>query len=132
MTIKVILGRLLAASTTVSLLTACGGAVASPAPPGTVQGTVTAGPRCPVERIDRPCPPAPVRDGDVRLLRGDGSAAAETHTDTAGAFQLTAEPGTYTVIATNTGGLRTQASRTVTLTAGRTEHVDLQVDTGIR
>jgi len=132
MTTKPAVVLMLAPLITVPLLTACGGVAAANQPEGAVQGTVTAGPTCPVERADHPCPPAPVRGADVRLARADGTTAADTATDKGGAFHLSATPGSYMLIATNPGGYHSQASRAVRLTAGHTEQVDLQLDTGIR
>jgi Carboxypeptidase regulatory-like domain len=124
--------RSLAPLLAVPLLTACTAAADAHTKAAAVEGTVTAGPTCPVERADHPCPPAPVRDAEVRLVRTGGKTSAQTHTDDRGFFHLSSAPGAYTVIATNPSGYHSQASAPVTLTAGQTQHVDLQLDTGIR
>ena len=71
---------LLAVAMTLMLL-ACARSSSPSAPSTGIYGTVTAGPTCPVERADSPCPPRPWsgsvratdRNGEV-LRRGDGSA----------------------------------------------------------
>src|SRR5205814_1656827 len=50
---------------------AAGAFAPCPAPSG-VEGRVTAGPTCPVQRADQPCPDKPV-ETTLRLLRQDGS-----------------------------------------------------------
>jgi len=116
----------------VLLMSGCGSTAVASQQKGTVTGTVTAGPTCPVERIDHPCPLRAVPGADVRLVDSKGSTVADTHSDGTEAFLMAAVPGTYTLTATNSGAYRSQTSRTVTLTAGGTQRVDLQLDTGIR
>lgn len=67
-------------------------------------GTLLSAPSCPVERPDSPCPPRPVDDGTVELIRGQ-TQVARVRTDKAGRFHLVARPGTYSVRATNAGGM---------------------------
>ena len=97
---------------------------------GGVEGTVTAGPTCPVEVEGSPCPPG-VWTGTVRATAADGSAH-ETQTDAAGHYQLALDPGTYTIEPVIEGaGPPTAKPVTVTVGEGM-QQLDLQVDTGIR
>lgn len=128
--------RLAVAAVTVPLMLAGGGAAAAGAhvhqKQARVGGTVSAGPACPVERVDRPCPPRPVSGATVELLRIAGTVVASTRTDAAGSYRLTAVPGHYVVRATNAGGYRSQTTKSVTLRAGKPRTVNLTVDSGIR
>ena len=65
-----------------------------------VQGTVLFGPVCPVERIppDPLCVPRP-GVARIRVLRSDGSAAAEVASGPDGRFSIAVGPGTYRVTA---------------------------------
>jgi hypothetical protein len=117
---------------------ACGGSAASPGnarptPPATayIEGTVTAGPRCPVARAERPCPPKAVPGAQVQLLDGT-HVMVDGHTDQLGRFRLQAPAGQFVVRATNVGAYRSTASQPVRLTPGTTTTVSLQLDTGIR
>jgi hypothetical protein len=119
---------------TVLLLVAtvgCGrddGAVSVPA--GGIEGTVTAGPTCPVETASSPCPPG-TWQGSVRATDTDGGSF-ETATDEQGRYSLRLPPGAYTVAAaTETGSLPTGRPVDVSV-ADTVVHLDLQVDTGIR
>ena len=135
--LPVVLG---ASTTVIILLASCGGAHASDAagtdsgaPRATshVDGTVVAGPRCPVDRAERPCHPRPVPGALVQLIKGSRVVAhGLTHQD--GTFRLRGRPGSYVVRATNVGNYRSTVSRPVVLRTGSTTTVRLLVDTGIR
>ena len=99
--------------------------------PAYVEGTVLAGPRCPVERAERPCRPRPVPGAQVWLLRGN-KVVARGITAPDGSFRLRSRPGRFVVRATNVGNYRSTASQAVTLRARKTETVRLLLDTGIR
>jgi hypothetical protein len=114
--------------------TACGGAATSAAGnsgTGTISGTVLRAPTCPVERAASSCPPGRVAGAEVDAVRGT-TVVARTTTSAGGTFRLTVASGTYTVIAYNTGGLRTSARRTVAVAATGRVEVTLTVDSGIR
>lgn len=112
---------------TALLLSACAG---TPSASGGIEGTVTAGPTCPVETLDSPCPPMPW-SGTVRATSADGDVY-EAETDSKGNFSLSLPPGTYEV-APETGGQAppTGIPETVVVTEAM-QTVDLEVDTGIR
>ncbi|MDP9329418.1 MAG: hypothetical protein M3P11_02055 [Actinomycetota bacterium] len=96
-----------------------------------VQGVVLAGPQCPVERLDSPCPDRPY-PGTVRATGVDGTTA-QVDTDDQGRFRLVLAPGTYVVIVVATSGPAPAAvPQTVQVTAGAFTQVTLEVDTGIR
>jgi Carboxypeptidase regulatory-like domain len=135
-------------------LSACGSALrpgaadqSTPTPPagtatppvgtaqGTLHGTVVAGPTCPVERAEDPCPPKPVPGREVEITSPAGEVVATVTTDGQGHFQVVLAPGTYTVFVVGTAGAlgsgragRVQA----TVRAGQTTAVTIALDTGIR
>jgi uncharacterized membrane protein len=90
-----------------------------------MSGSVVAGPTCPVERPDRPCPPRPVTDATVTA---DGHSA---RTDSHGNFSLALDPGTYDVHVSSRSVMHCSDQR-VQVTADRYTHVTLHCDTGIR
>ena len=108
--------------------TACASGAGSPA--GGVDGRVTIGPTCPVQREGSPCPPG-VWSGTVRATSSDGDAH-DTTTGPDGSYQLKLPPGTYTVTPVIDGpGPPTAQPQTVTV--GTTmQRLDLQLDSGIR
>ena len=72
-------------------------APAAPPVDGTgVRGKITAGPTCPVERPDMPCPPNPVQ-GRVDALDIAGHLAGTAMTDQTGRYALALPPGRYTL-----------------------------------
>lgn len=119
---------------TAALLTATGcGTVStgSGAATGTVAGQVQSSPSCPVERVGSPCPPRPVA-GALVEASVTGHRVGSTRTGPDGRFALSVPAGRVTLTATNAGGYRSQATKTVTVRAAATVHVVLVVDSGIR
>jgi Carboxypeptidase regulatory-like domain len=111
-----------------SICVACASGVGAPA--GGIEGRVTTGPTCPVQRADSPCPPG-IWTGTVRATSSDG-AAHESTTSSDGSYRLALEPGTYTVTAV-VEGAGPPIAKPVTVTVGSTmQTLDLQVDSGIR
>lgn len=94
-------------------------------------GRVLAGPTCPVETAGSPCPPAPVDDALVELVRGS-EVVASTRTDAEGGFRLSAAAGSYVARARSSSGLPSESTTPVTLRAGAQTSVTLMLDTGIR
>jgi Carboxypeptidase regulatory-like domain len=121
--------RAVAVVLAIGLATACARGVGQPS--SGIVGTVRAGPTCPVERADSPCPPQ-VWTGTVRASAG--GASYEAVTDAQGRFAIDLPPGTYEVVALTDGGPPTGVPTNVTVPAGEgpPARVDLTVDTGIR
>jgi hypothetical protein len=91
---------------------------------------VTAGPTCPVERPDQPCPPKPV-SGTVTALQ-NGVTVTSTVTDGAGHYALNLNAGTYSIVV-DTGSVFPRCpTSNVTVAAGQRTHADIGCDTGIR
>ncbi len=104
-------------------------------PQGTLVGDVVAGPTCPVESIEHPCPPKPVPDRRVTIQTPGGAVVTTTTTDANGHFSVTLPPGNY-VIQVTVGpglvGIRQVTPGNVTVVAGQTVSVKIELDTGIR
>src|SRR5438309_9747403 len=97
-----------------------------------VEGTVSASPTCPVERVDQPCPPRPV-ETDVRVMRGDGTVAAQTHSGADGRFRVDVAPGRYRLEADYPSGPgRGCPPVVVVVEAGGVTHADIDCDARIR
>jgi hypothetical protein len=115
---------------------AAGSTAESTAPPTTVaktavRGAVLAGPTCPVETAENPCPPAPVA-GRVDAQLAGGQRVAHTRTDAKGQYRLSLAPGKYTLLArTDEGGLFCEPV-TVTVSGARPVEANISCDTGIR
>ena len=110
---------------------------ASPAPTTTtpsgrsgIQGSVKAGPTCPVEQQNSPCPDRPVAGADVTAT----SSAGEEHSTTAddqGNFSLELPAGAYDVTASSEAVMGCDTQR-VDVRAGYYTPVAITCDTGIR
>lgn len=113
-------------------LTACA-AGKSPSTPSTATliGRVTAGPTCPVERPDRPCPPAPV-SATVQTRTTGGRVVASTHTDGDGRYRLQLRPGAYVLVAITPTLMPRCSPVNVTVSANHTTRAAISCDTGIR
>jgi hypothetical protein len=95
-----------------------------------VRGRVTAGPTCPVERPDQPCPPRPV---EARVdAFADNRQVAGTQADADGRYALTLPPGRYTLTATTGAELPRCNPTEVTVVANQVATADISCDTGIR
>lgn len=126
---------LLIGTAIVLALAGCGNATGAssgtdPVPPQyRVTGEVVAAPACPVVRDGQKCPPKPVLDANVVISRaGDDVVSVSTGGD--GAFEATLPAGTYTVTATQVGGLGSTASRVVKVP--QQTSIRISVDSGIR
>ena len=94
-------------------------------------GTVTAGPTCPVERPDQPCPPVPVA-GSVDALRSGGGSAGRATIDADGRFTIELPPGSYTLRVLHDGPFPACPDTAITLERDAPRTVDFSCDTGIR
>ena len=68
---------------------------------GRVEGTVRAGPTCPVQQQGQLCLPRAV-DGEVQAVR-DGAVVARARTSPTGVYELAIDAGDYTLVV-DTGG----------------------------
>jgi hypothetical protein len=126
--------RILTAIIVVLAMAACGAPAVSPTPPGTgIQGVVQAGPTCPVERINSPCPPRPLA-ATVVVRDAGGHEVARTHSGADGRFKVDVAPGSYTVVGLNIGSsmLPRPIATTATVTSGSYVTVNVEYDSGIR
>jgi Carboxypeptidase regulatory-like domain len=127
---------------TVRLTSEAGPPVPDDAWPGTVatgrtgiQGTATAGPVCPVERIppDPACAARPVAGAVVSVRDPAGTDLARTLTGADGTYFVELPPGRYVVTAEPAAGLMgTPGALDAVVESGSTTTVDLAYDTGIR
>ncbi|MDD1658577.1 MAG: carboxypeptidase-like regulatory domain-containing protein [Methanomicrobiales archaeon] len=106
------------------------------APTGTLQGQVTIGPICPVERPDQPCLPTPETYAARKVLvrSADGATLfATVSLNQTGYYRVDLDPGTYVVDINRAGIDRSpDVPRSITLAAGETVILDIDIDTGIR
>ena len=119
------------------LLAAGAGCSGGPVTPkGTLQGQVTIGPICPVERPDQPCLPTPETYAARKVLvyGPDGTTLVETvPLNQTGYYRVQLDPGTYVVDINHVGIDRSSdVPRTVTIHSGETITLDIAIDTGIR
>lgn len=115
-------------------LSACAGASDAVSTRGSqgIRGTVLAGPQCPVETADSPCPPEPAAGVRVEIRRG-GDVVAGAVADRRGEFSLDVDPGTYELrAAPGQQGFMSSKPVTVVVREGVYTDVTVHVDTGIR
>jgi hypothetical protein len=102
---------------------------------GTLAGDVVAGPTCPVERAEDPCPPMAVTNRPVEIRGTNGALVTTTTTDSKGHFSVALPPGTYVVtvpIKQGQIGMRQESDVKASVTAGQVTTVKVMLDTGIR
>lgn len=100
---------------------------------GTINGTVLAGPTCPVETVENPCPDHPVAGVKVQALK-DGTVAATTVSDADGGFTMDLAPGTYlvqSVVEPEGPGMYSRPAEVI-VTEDAIVDVSVLLDTGIR
>lgn len=98
---------------------------------GGIEGQAVAGPTCPVERIDRPCPDRPYQ-ATVTVSDRAGRFVTRFQTDADGRFRVPLAPGTYRLEPESPGILPRAAELTVTVREGQFTTVLIKYDTGIR
>ena len=111
-------------------LVACGGDGAGDDASG-IRGHALAGPQCPVEMANSPCPDLPWEGTIVATDTGSGERFTAT-TDAEGRFELALEPGTYEVTIDAGSDLPSAKPQSVTVTDGAFAEIAVTVDTGIR
>ena len=120
----------------VALLTACllGGCASETVENRSsgVTGIVLAGPQCPVERADSPCPDRPVADAVVVARDAQGNIVGTDESDSDGRFAMDLPPGSYRLQVEGIRGIQSSKPLTARVTPNRYTDVTLTVDTGIR
>ena len=104
-----------------------------------IQGTITTGPTCPVQRIppDPSCANKPLQ-ATASVQTADGAKTVTSFTSALdGTFKVTLQPGTYLIHVTDSPHLSypmaaANAQQIVTVEANKFTTVDLVIDTGIR
>lgn len=146
-------GIRLALGAIVLVVAACGASGAPSVPPGGsaspltsaspaasaaalsgIQGTATAGPVCPVEKVppDPACAPRPVAGAVIVIRAAGGAEVARVQTAADGGYRADLPPGIYDVVPQPAEGLLgTAPTQRVTIGAGVLT-LDLAYDTGIR
>jgi hypothetical protein len=103
---------------------------------GTLQGTVSIGPICPVESIDHPCLPDPslFTSHKLVILNDKGEQVTLVAIDGKGNYQTELMPGTYTVDFTprDIGIPGSFQPPTAEIREGQTTILNIDIDTGIR
>jgi hypothetical protein len=106
----------------------------APLSTGYVKGSVTIGPLCPVERVDKPCPvpPETYTSRNVIVYEADQATVKSKRALSAtGSYSIALAPGTYWV-QIDPAGIGEGEKKQVSITAGNTENMDFDIDTGIR
>lgn len=106
-------------------LAACAASAASE-----ISGRVLAGPTCPVQRIDSPCPDRPVAMA-LAVTDERGGVVARVTSDADGRFHLALAPGSY-VIRSDGSRLPLLRPTPFVVVTGRVTELDLRADSGIR
>ena len=104
-------------------------------PTGTLDGKVVASPTCPVEPVAHPCSPVPVQHRPVAIQTPSGKLVETVTTDANGHFSTTLPAGSYVLrvaIVPGTVGIRQVTPGNVSITAGKTTTITIELDTGIR
>lgn len=102
---------------------------------GTLTGDVVAGPTRPVATINSPEPTMAVPNREVTIETTSGTLVTTTTTDAQGHFSVALAPGTYVVvikIVSGMVGVRQKNTPQVTIVAGQTVNVRIELDTGMR
>lgn len=101
---------------------------------GILDGVVEASPTCPVETVPQTCPPKPVPDRVVLIETTGGTVITKVTTDQQGRFVITLAPGSYKLqIAQGAAPYPIQRKPlSVTIVAGQTVQVQIELDSGIR
>ena len=100
-----------------------------------IDGTVLAGPTCPVDRPESPCPDRPLADAPIQVTPAGGGNATTVQSDSEGHFRVALAPGEYMVtpLPLNSVGLPAPGQAVqVLVQAGELTNVTLTYDTGIR
>ncbi|MES2225776.1 MAG: hypothetical protein V4480_03130 [Patescibacteria group bacterium] len=101
---------------------------------GTLLGTVSLSPTCPVERIppDPQCAPKPYVTSVTVLRTGGTSIVAQQKTEDDGSFRFSLAPGLYTVKAAGAAVYPRCSSASTQVTKDTITSIAISCDTGIR
>ena len=113
------------------LLAACGDVAGGGDGGSGVRGRALAGPQCPVEMAESPCPDLPW-EGTVVATETESGETFTTSTDADGRFELSLAPGTYDVTIDAASTPPTAEPQRVTVEDGSFAEIEVFVDTGIR
>lgn len=115
----------------VVVLAACGDGTGDGDGASGIRGRALAGPQCPVEMAESPCPDLPWEGTVVAIATGSGETFTAS-TDADGRFELSLSPGTYEVTIDAASTPPTTEPQTVTVEDGSYTEIEVFVDTGIR
>ena len=97
-----------------------------------IRGVVVAGPQCPVESADSPCPDEPVPNTEIQVKRS-GEVVATATSDEEGEFEIALPPGEYSLeTVADMVGMGYAKAIDVTVTDRAFVQVSVVIDTGIR
>lgn len=97
-----------------------------------IEGTVTIGPTCPVQRLGDPsCDDRPYQ-GIIHVSGTNKNQVAKIQADINGKFKLELEPGNYTLEPQVFSVYPRASNQDVTVVAGAFTTVNIQYDSGIR
>ncbi len=102
-------------------------------PSSGIEGLVTIGPVCPVERIDTPCPDKPYQ-ATIVVKDGQGGEVARVQSGKDGRFRVALAAGAYTLAprSSSQGSYPFAPEQQVEVQAGAFTTVSVQFDSGIR
>lgn len=96
-----------------------------------IQGIVTIGPTCPVERPDNPCPDR-AYPTTVIVRDSTGAEVARTPTDASGRFTVSLNPGDYSLTEVTSGVFPHPVTLPVNVPPDTYTFVHVLLDSGIR
>jgi hypothetical protein len=115
----------------VVILAACGDGAGDGDGASGIRGQALAGPQCPVEMAESPCPDLPW-EGTVVATETDSGQTFTASTDADGRFELSLASGTYEVTIDAASTPPTAEPQTVTVEQDSFTEIEVFVDTGIR
>lgn len=123
------MGSVIRACVVLVICASCASGTSARATRSGIDGTVVAGPTCPVETEESPCPDRPVADATVTA--SGRPAKRTTRTDDDGSFRMRLPNGSYDVTAKSEDVLFCE-TRPVRVYRNRYTDVTITCDTGIR
>lgn len=96
-----------------------------------IQGIVTIGPTCPVERPDSPCPDR-AYPTTIVVMDSTGAEVARAPTDASGQFLVSVSPGDYTLTEVTSGVFPHPVAVAVHVPPDTYTFVHIMLDSGIR